>query len=138
MVALLSGLAFFPQFLYSDDLYTERVVHRYLELISFCSLAVLTGVYTDRERRQKRQYQEVASKLSDVYETLQANFEGMKRAERLSAIGHLSAGLAHEVRNPLASISGAASILRRACPLMKNLSAVLRSLTQSAGVWTAC
>ena len=116
VVALLSGLAFFPQFLYSGDLYTERIVNRYLELISFCSLAVLTGVYTDRERRQKRQYQEVASKLSDVYETLQANFEGMKRAERLSAIGRLSAGLAHEVRNPLASISGAASILRRHLP----------------------
>ena len=121
VVASLSGLAFFPQFLYSDDLYTERVVHRYLELISFCSLAVLTGVYTDRERRQKRQYQEVASKLSDVYETLQANFEGMKRAERLSAIGHLSAGLAHEVRNPLASISGAASILRRRLPADEKL-----------------
>jgi signal transduction histidine kinase len=116
VIAVLSGAAFFPQFLYSDDLYTERLVHRYLEVISFCTLAVLTGVYTDRERRQKRKYQEVASKLTQVYETLQANFEGMKRAERLSAIGHLSAGLAHEVRNPLASISGAASILRRHLP----------------------
>jgi two-component system, NtrC family, sensor histidine kinase HydH len=121
LVALLSSAAFFQQFLFSDDLFTERLINRYLELISFCTLAVLTGVYTDRERQQKKSYQEVASKLSDVYETLQANFEGMKRAERLSAIGHLSAGLAHEIRNPLASISGAASILRRNLPADEKL-----------------
>ncbi len=72
-----------------------------------------TAWYMDRERRQKQQYQDVAAKLSSVYEQLQINFEGMKRAERLSAIGHLSAGLAHEIRNPLGSIGGAASILRR-------------------------
>ena len=68
---------------------------------------MLTGVYTDRERRQKQKYQQVAEQLSDVYEKLQAIFEGMKRAERLSAIGQLSADLAHEIRNPLASIAGA-------------------------------
>jgi signal transduction histidine kinase len=111
--ALLSSMAFFQQFPASEDLFAERLLDRYFELLSFCAMAVLTGLYADRERHQKRKYQEVAEKLSGVYETLQANFEGMKRAERLSAIGHLSAGLAHEVRNPLASIAGAASILRR-------------------------
>jgi signal transduction histidine kinase len=114
--ALLSGAAFFPHFQYGSDVYSEGLVHRYLEVIAFCTLAVLTGVHTDRERRQKRNYQEVASKLSEVYQTLQVNFEAMKRAERLSAIGHLSAGLAHEIRNPLASIAGAASIIRRTEP----------------------
>jgi signal transduction histidine kinase len=116
LIALLSSAAFFQQFLFSDDLFTERLINRYIELISFCSLAVLTGFYSDRERQQKKSYQQVATKLSDVYQTLQTNFEGMKRAERLSAIGHLSAGLAHEIRNPLASIAGAASILRRNLP----------------------
>ena len=116
LVALVSSALFFNQLLVSEDLSLERLINRWVEMFSFCALAVLTGVYTDRERQQKRRFQEVAARLSGVYQTLQDNFEGMKRAERLSAIGHLSAGLAHEIRNPLASIAGAASILRRHVP----------------------
>jgi len=36
----------------------------------------------------------------------------MKRKDRLAAIGELSAGMAHEIRNPLASLSGALQVLK--------------------------
>ena len=41
----------------------------------------------------------------------QYHFQQMERADRLASVGEMSAGIAHEIKNPLAGISGAITIL---------------------------
>jgi two-component system sensor histidine kinase PilS (NtrC family) len=49
--------------------------------------------------------------FQDVTEVVRMEAE-LRRSERLAAVGELAAGMAHEVRNPLAAISGAIQVLR--------------------------
>jgi signal transduction histidine kinase len=84
-----------------------------VELAIFSAAGLIAGVLSDRERAQRRNLEDMQRELEGVYLELQANIVEMKKAERLSAAGQLAASLAHEIRNPLASMSGAAGILQR-------------------------
>ncbi|MCK4386116.1 MAG: PAS domain S-box protein [candidate division Zixibacteria bacterium] len=49
--------------------------------------------------------------FQDITEALELE-ERIRTADRLAAVGELSAGIAHEIRNPLASISGSVEVLK--------------------------
>ena len=67
-------------------------------VIACFSVAFLSGYLSDQERRSKAE--------------LVAMEEHLGRVQNLAQIGEMAAGLAHEIKNPLASLSGAIQILK--------------------------
>jgi signal transduction histidine kinase len=89
------------------------LVDQIAEMIDIVAIGLIIGILADLQSKQKRVLERTTRQLSAVYRELQENFERLKRSERLYAIGQLSAGFAHELRNPLASVLGAAGVLQR-------------------------
>lgn len=109
--AIVAALLYVPHIVMMWGHEQHYAMEQYAEIFMFLAVGIVTGVLSDRERKRRNELQITAQKLSQVYRELQDTFEQVKRADRLSAIGQLAAGLAHEIRNPLASIDGAAEVL---------------------------
>ena len=88
--------------------------NQYAEIMLYHVIAVIIGVLSQRERRQRKRLERTSSELSEAYEKLRQTFEQIRKSDRLAALGELSAGIAHEIRNPLSSIKGSAEILEEA------------------------
>lgn len=86
-------------------------MNQYAEMMMFNLMAIVTGILSDLETRQKKRYEKTASELEETYRKLQDSFEQVRRSDRLAALGELSASMAHEIRNPLGSIRGGIEII---------------------------
>ncbi len=77
----------------------QHVFFRLFITIAACYLvAFLSGFLSEQERSAKIE--------------LWAMEDQMKRVERLAAVGEMAAGLTHEIKNPLASLTGSIQMLR--------------------------
>jgi signal transduction histidine kinase len=84
-----------------------------IRILFFFLAAMVVNRFTVENRRQIKRYQELAETLAETNRKLQQAQEEARRSERLAALGQMSAGLAHEIRNPLGVIKGSAEMLQQ-------------------------
>jgi two-component system NtrC family sensor kinase len=67
----------------------------------------------DEISRLIRSFNSMVDRLDAAkHELEQLHFQQLERADRLASIGEMAAGIAHEIKNPLAGISAAISIIK--------------------------
>ncbi|MGD0569006.1 MAG: ATP-binding protein [Candidatus Sulfotelmatobacter sp.] len=104
-----------------------------IRILFFFLAAMVVNRFVVENRRQIKLYQELAETLAETNRRLEQAQEQARRSERLAALGQMSAGLAHEIRNPLGVIKGSAEMLHQKLgetnPLASELAGYISSET---------
>jgi two-component system, NtrC family, sensor histidine kinase HydH len=104
-----------------------------IRILFFFLAAMVVNRFAIENRRQIKRYQDLAETLAETNRRLEQAQEEARRSERLAALGQMSAGLAHEIRNPLGVIKGSAEMLQQKLeqsnPLVSELAGYISSET---------
>ena len=118
LLAVMSSIAFIPHVLLYIGDESGTYLSELTEIILYLAAGTVTGIIAGRESLLRNRYKELSEKLEKSYDKLHRETqlmleveEQLSAAQKLSALGELSASLAHEIKNPLSSIKGTAEIL---------------------------
>jgi signal transduction histidine kinase len=102
--AVLASVLYIPHAFVMTHADPSPAIDKVLEMVLYVGIGGLTGWLVNRQN-------EIRRALERSLEERDALEESLVRAGKLSALGQLTSGLAHEIRNPLASIMGSAETL---------------------------
>lgn len=110
-IAVLSSAIFIPHIRIAWASNPAYAASQYAQVAVFHLLGITVGWLTASQRRLTQRYRGAAESLERANRELQQSQDDLRRAERLSAVGEIAAGLAHEIKSPLAGIKGALEII---------------------------
>jgi len=87
------------------------VIDKVAEMVLYVGIGALVGWFVDRERGVAVRLRGLLDERDGALAELREAQDSLVAAEQQAAMGYLTAGLAHEIRNPLGSIRGSAEIL---------------------------
>jgi signal transduction histidine kinase len=91
------------------DLYSDLR----LRVSFFAIIAFVVFEQARAKRLETARTKEAADRLAESNKSLEQAQASLRRSERLAALGQLTAGLAHELRNPLGTIKASAEMLNQ-------------------------
>ena len=109
---VLSSAAYLTYLTFIGDR-SDITVDLALRLIFMAMVGNLANILAEDLRTQSRKHRLTAEQLSLANVQIQQAEEAVRRSDRLAALGQLSAGLAHELRNPLGTIRASSEMLER-------------------------
>src|SRR5882757_8914834 len=110
-VASLAYLSLLIEALQEYELGSSGISILTIRVLFFFIAAILVNRFVMENRGQVERLETLSKKLEETNRELRRAEADARRAERLAALGQLSAGLAHEIRNPLGVIKGSAEML---------------------------
>jgi len=110
-VASLAYLSLLIEALQEYELGSSGISILTIRVLFFFIAAILVNRFVMENRRQVERLETLSKQLEETNRELRRAEADARRAERLAALGQLSAGLAHEIRNPLGVIKGSAEML---------------------------
>jgi len=94
--AILISAAVLP-YIFTTGLESHALADELSEIVFYFAIALLAGGLVEREFRSRKKAEDMRLQL--------------ERSHKMSLVGQIAAGMAHEIKNPLASIKGAVEIL---------------------------